>query len=282
MIISSIHIYPIKSLGGIDLKEARVTERGLEYDRRWMLVDENGVFVTQRTVPTMALISCVLQKPWLKVFLKSKPENAVLIPLEPDSQLWPRLRPRVEVWSQLVTAWVAPVEINLWFSEQLESNVRLVYMPDTSRRLADGRYVPNQLVSFADGFPLLVVGQASLDDLNTRLATPVPMNRFRPNLVFSGGEAFEEETWRDFTVGNIPFRGVKPCGRCQIITTDQETAERSAEPLKTLATFKKRGNSVIFGQNVVWAGEGEAIVYVGDPIRREIGEVSNESVIINP
>ncbi len=141
-------------------------------------------------------------------------------------------------------------------------------MPDTTRRRADGRYAPKgQYVSFADGFSYLIIGQASLDDLNSRLAQPLPMNRFRPNLVFTGGEPFEEDNWSDFQIGSVPFRGVKPCGRCIITTADQETAQRAAEPLKTLATYRKRGNKILFGQDVVWTGEGEASIRVGDNIR---------------
>jgi len=125
-------------------------------------------------------------------------------------------------------------------------------MPDTARRRADGRYAPKgHFVSFADGFPYLLVGEASLTDLNERLAVPVPMNRFRPNLVFSGGQAYEEDQWSDFTIGDVDFRGVKPCGRCLIITTDQDTGTRYQEPLKTLATYRRTNNKVLFGQNVV-------------------------------
>jgi uncharacterized protein YcbX len=140
-------------------------------------------------------------------------------------------------------------------------------MPDTTRRWADGRYAPKgQHVSFADGFPFLLIGQATLDDLNSRLAQPLPMNRFRPNFVFTGGEPFEEDGWGEIEIGNWKFQCVKPCARCIIPTTDQETATRAAEPLKTLATFRKKGNKILFGQNVVWLGEGDAQVRAGDTI----------------
>lgn len=121
---------------------------------------------------------------------------------------------RVEIWSDKCASRIMDIEINNWFSDHLGQNLRLVYMPDTTRRRADGRYAPKgHYVSFADGYPVLLVGQASLDELNRRLAQPLPMNRFRPNFVFTGGEPFEEDTWRDFTVGEVPFRGVKPCAR---------------------------------------------------------------------
>ena len=146
-------------------------------------------------------------------------------------------------------------------------------MPGTTRRWADGRYAPKgQHVSFADGFPFLIIGQASLDDLNSRLEHPLPMNRFRPNFVFTGGMPFEEDTWKEFQISNFQFLCVKPCARCIIPTTDQETATRAAEPLKTLATFRKAGNKIHFGQNVVWLGAGgktitgEVHLRVSDPI----------------
>lgn len=265
MQLTHLFIYPIKSLGGISLQEAVVERRGLRYDRRWMLVDAEGRFVSQREIPEMALLRTAITSSFLEVFSKDKPDDRVQIPLEIQPEALPKIM--VEVWSDRCAARVMDDGINAWFSRVLKQAVRLVYMPDTTRRRADGRYAPpGQVVSFADGFPFLLIGEASLTDLNSRLAEPVPMDRFRPNLVFTGAEAFEEDQWLDFTIRNQPFRCVKPCARCVMITTDQETAARNAEPLKTLSTYRKKGNKVLFGQNVIWLGQEQALIRVGDTI----------------
>jgi hypothetical protein len=265
--LSEIWIYPVKSLGGIALQEAKVEPRGLRHDRRWMLVDEAGRFVSQREIPRMALLGTAVEPPHLTVFWKKNPSEKIQIPLDAPASELEKLR--VQIWDDQCQAQVLSKEINDWFSENLKQNLRLVVMPETSRRWADGRYAPKgQHVSFADGFPFLLIGQASLDDLNSRLAQPLPMNRFRPNFVFTGGEPCEEDSWREFQISNVQFQCVKPCARCIIPTTDQETAARAAEPLKTLATFRKSGHKILFGQNVVWLGEGEAWVKVGDEIQK--------------
>lgn len=266
-ILSEIWIYPIKSLGGIPLQTAKVEPRGLQYDRRWMLVDEAGRFVSQREIPQMALLGTAIEPPHLTVFWKKNSSEKIQIPLEVSADDLEKLK--VQIWDDKCSARVLPKETNDWFSENLKQNLRLVVMPETTRRWADGRYAPKgQHVSFADGFPFLLIGQASLDDLNSRLAQPLPMNRFRPNFVFTGGAPFEEDSWSAFQISNVQFQAVKPCARCIITTTDQETAIHAAEPLKTLATFRKSGHKVLFGQNVVWLGESEAWVKVGDEVKK--------------
>lgn len=270
MTLSELWIYPIKSLGGISLDVATVEPRGLQYDRRWMLVDESGRFVTQREIPRMALLGTAIEPPFLSVFWRKDSTEKVQIPLAPNVE---DLREQqVRIWNDDCSARTLPDEINDWFSDNLGQKLQLVMLPETTRRWADGRYAPEgQHVSFADGFPFLLIGQATFDDLNRRLEQPLPTNRFRPNFVFKNDDSqpFEEDTWRDFTIGEQPFRCVKPCARCIIITTDQETALRAAEPLKTLATFRKVDNKILFGQNVVWLGEGAAQVRVGDALRVE-------------
>lgn len=263
--LTEINVYPVKSLGGIALTEAKTERRGLQYDRRWMLVDDTGRFMTQREIPEMALLRTAIEPPFLTVYWKDNPSEKVQIPLDVAAADLAKLR--VEVWEDVCSARILPDDINRWFSDNLRQSLRLVYMPGTTRRKADGRYAPKgHHVSFADGFPYLIIGQASLDDLNKRLARALPMNRFRPNFVFTGGLPFEEDQWGRFSIGQQLFQGVKPCGRCIIPTTDQETALRSAEPLKTLATFRKSGNKILFGQNVVWLGEGDQRVRVGERI----------------
>ena len=266
MHLSEIWIYPIKSLGGISLPAATVQRRGLQYDRRWMLVDASGQFQTQRELPAMALLGTAIVAPWLEVFSKNDGNQRVQIPLDlPAGSL---TKVMVQIWSNRCAARLMPAEINAWFSDILGKDLRLVWMPDTTHRAADGRYAPKgHYVSFADAFPFLIIGQAALDDLNLRLAEPLPMNRFRPNLVFTGGTAFAEDAWQEFSVGSVLFKNVKPCARCPITTTNQETAQRAQEPLKTLATYRRRGNKIHFGQNVVWLGEGEEVkVHLNDPI----------------
>ncbi len=275
--LSEIWTYPIKSLGGIPLAEAKVEPRGLQYDRRWMLVDDTGRFVSQREIPRMALLGTAVEPPYLTVFWRNNPSEKIQIPLEAPVGELEELQ--VQIWDDQCPARVLPSEINNWFSENLEQNLRLVFMPDTSRRPADGRYAPKGYhVSFADGFPFLIIGQASLEDLNSRLAQPLPMNRFRPNFVFTGGQPFEEDTWGQFAIGGQQFRGVKPCGRCIIPTTDQETATRTAEPLKTLATFRMKGNKILFGQNLVWLGAAQG----GAGERVRVGELITHEQFFAP
>ncbi len=263
--LASIHIHPIKSLGGFSIEEARITDRGLEGDRRWMLVDETGVFITQREVPELA---CLHTSPSHGGFTVTDLRNgrSIEIPWKIDQGE----EIRVEVWSDKVAA-LHQADFDQWFSEALDRKVRLVFMPDQSKRRTDGRYAKS-LNSFSDGFPYLIVSQLSLDDLNEKLArsgspveeVKVPMDRFRPNLVIAGGEAFQEDNWRSIAIGEVGFDLVKPCARCVIVTTDQQTGKREKEPLRTLSTYRKKGNNVLFAMNAVARGEGK--IRCGDPI----------------
>ena len=262
--LSQLNIYPIKSLGGISLEKSVVTRRGLKHDRRRMLVDEQGEFVSQRSFPVMATLGTAITADGIEVFLKTRPDKRIAIPFDIDFLE----SAQAKVWSAVCKSMIYPKSINDWFSEVLGQSVRLVYMPDSTHRAADGRYAPKgQYVSFADGFPYLIIGQSSLEDLNNRMDKSLPMNRFRPNLVFSGGEPFSEDSWGDFKIGNVDFRAVKPCARCQVTTTDQDTGERGKEPLTTLAAYRAKNNKVLFGQNVIWLGEGEEEIQLGDTIR---------------
>ncbi len=266
--LSEIFIYPIKSLGGISLNSAFVEQRGLKYDRRMMLVDQDGKFLTQRSLPQMALLKTSINDDVL-IVLDSKNKSSIKVPLHPSSL--PESadqKIKVIIWDDVCTALKISKEADVFFTDSLGIKCSLVYMPDDEKRLADPKkkYIKDEHpVSFADGYPFLIIGQASLDDLNKRLAEPLPINRFRPNFVFSGGEPFEEDDWNEFLIGNIKFRAVKPCDRCVITTTNQDTAERKEEPLRTLSTFRKRGNKVLFGMNLVCYSTG--YVSVGDPLQ---------------
>lgn len=249
--ISELFIYPIKSMAGISVNEARVTATGFEHDRRWMLVDENNCFISQREVPQMALIKVEAGDEGLKV---SNSGSDFFIPFyDGDS----RGGVTVTIWDDTCNADYVSPEADQWFSNVLGIKCRLVYMPDDSNRLVDQRYAPGNLVtSFSDGYPFLIIGQASLDELNSRLAVPVPMDRFRPNIVFTGGNPFEEDTMASFTVGDINFYGVKLCARCIMTTINQNDASKGKEPLKTLASYRQKNNKILFGQNLVHEGNG--------------------------
>lgn len=244
--LSEIWIYPVKSLGGIRLTEAKVMEKGLALDRRWMLVDEQGVFMTQRFHPTMAL------------FKPRVADGELIITFQGDSHKISTTKPgsganeHVKIWDDTVVAVEVDLQTSAWFSEKLNFKCKLVSFPEENPRAVDAKYkVNDEHVSLADGYPFLIIGQQTLDFLNAKLGTPLPMNRFRPNLVFTGGVPHEEDHWRNFTIGINHFVGVKPCARCVQTTINQDTAEKGIEPLRTLATYRKDGNKILFGQNVV-------------------------------
>ena len=260
--LSEIHIYPVKSLAGIRVSEATLTERGLAHDRRWMIVGPKGM-LTQRTVPAMALLRTRLHENHLEVYSEGVPP--LTLPLTPPSDL-PATSARV--WDDSVTGIPVSSEADGWFSQALNQPCTFLYMPDDCERTVAGQVSDRrQPVSFADSYPALLIGQASLDDLNTRLAEPVSMNRFRPNLVFTGGKPYEEDTWHAFRIGDTPAWAEKPCARCTLVTVDQTTARRGKEPLATLAKYRTQGNNVLFGQNLLY--EPGDVIRVGDAIRVE-------------
>jgi uncharacterized protein YcbX len=262
MNLSRINIYPIKSLRGISLNEATVETRGLAFDRRWMLVDEDSRLITQREVPRMALISVKIEDGNLDVRFEDRQIDIPLAPHQGDTK-------DVVVWQNIVPADVYDPETNAWFSQALNVNCRLVAMPETTRRTIDPEYAvkPDEdIVSFADGYPFLLIGEGSLADLNSRLDSPVPMNRFRPNFVVSGSQAFAEDSWKRIRVGETVFHLVKPCARCLLTTVDQSTGEKNGkEPLKTLSAYRNHRGKVLFGQNLIAANPGE-VVRIGDKI----------------
>ena len=274
MILSEINIYPIKSCRGISLAEAVVEDCGLQFDRRWMLVDENNRFLTQREYPVMATLRVMVDGGSLMV--ESAEKEIKISPAKPQSR-----KEEVTVWQSEVEAAVYGDKVNEFFSEALGARVRLVYMPDESRRSINPRFDRGKdIVSFADGYPLMLLSEASVGELNSRLEQPLPMNRFRPNLVVSGADAFAEDDWNAIRVGDTVFRSTKPCERCVITTTDQEKGEVDGkEPLKTLATYRLAkivmperiealgvsANAVLFGQNLVSETPG-ATLRLGDKV----------------
>src|SRR5262245_56175257 len=239
MHISEINIYPVKSLKGIGLTEARVEKRGLTHDRRWMLTDRENIFFTQREFPKMALISVEVSEDCLRFSTLGADE--LRVPLAPATGD----RRQVTIWQSVCEGEVYDEAVNRWFSAVLETDCQLVHMPDTTERHVSERFDSgNDIVSFADGYPLLVIGENSLADLNERLAdkdvrAPLPMNRFRPNVVVSDSDAFAEDKWARIRIGEATFRVAKPCARCVITTVDQSRGEFDGkEPLRTFAEFR--------------------------------------------
>ena len=264
--VSSLHVYPVKGLKGIDLASARCTERGLEHDRRWMVVDLNGEALTQRDHPKMATVWTDIDGEALS--LSAPDMSTVDVPLDPR----PVAPMQVRVWSSVCEAIPVSSYADAWLSEYLGRACRLVYMPETTRRISNPDFTRGEKpVGFADGYAYLVTTEASLGDLNGKLAgkghRSLPMNRFRPNLVVSGAAPFAEDGWSEIRVGEAVLAAAKPCGRCQVTTTDQSRGEIDGpEPLETLATYRdSKEFGVRFGMNFVTVKTG--MVRVGDAIQ---------------
>ncbi|GAB3959174.1 MOSC domain-containing protein [Spirosoma harenae] len=274
MTISELYIYPIKSLGGIPLKEVVVEEKGFRHDRRFMLVTPEGEFMTQRSNHQMTLIDVAIEGDKLHVWHRSRPADILVLPLtvsEPSGTM------QVDIWdSKGVPAVTVSDEADQWFTEALGKSCRLVFMPETTHRAVDADYArADDAVSFADGYPYLLISQSSLDYLNTQLPEPITMRRFRPNIVSVDSLPNDEDTWAEFRIGELTFYGVKPCARCVLTTIDPETGEKGKEPLRTLTTYRQWKHKLLFGQNMLIKPTGEApigTIRVGqsiDIIRRQ-------------
>lgn len=265
MRLSELYVYPIKSAAGIALTEASMTARGLQYDRRWMVVDAQGKFMSQRRFPKMALISVAVGD-CLEV---SAPEMSKLsVPLVSQAGEFVQ----VDVWGDACKAIALP-KTKSWFSQFLDTDCQLVYMPDSSTRpTAHGKLGDDNLVSFADAYPYLLISEASLHELNRRLAekgeAAVTMKRFRPNLVVSGVEsAHDEDQWHQMQIGKTVFDLPKLCDRCSIPNVNPQTGDRGKEPTKTLATYRSWDRGIWFGQNCVARSSGdERVLRVGDEV----------------
>ena len=263
--VAALHVYPVKGLKGIDVREARATARGLEYDRRFMVVDESGTFLTQREHPKMATVWTDLADG--ELLLSAPDADEVSVPLIPTGPATMRVR----VWRSTVDAAPVSDKADRFLSGYLGMRCRLVYMPDTTRRLSNPEYAgDDKLVGFADGYAYLIIGEASLLDLNKRMAArggpPLPMNRFRPSIVLAGSDPYAEDSWKEVRIGSARLGAAKPCGRCQVTTTDQSTGEvNGPEPLATLSTYRDSAEfGVMFGMNYVTLEAGS--VRVGDEV----------------
>jgi uncharacterized protein YcbX len=262
MHVSEVNIYPVKSLKGISLQSAIVEDRGFQFDRRWMLVDKDDRFITQREVPRMATVTISVDGNGMKAVRNG---SSIDVPLEAATGD----TANVTIWGDTVTAEFYPQEIHKWFTDAIGSECRLVGLPVTTKRLLPDEFAIRKGeddVSFADGYPYLLIGEGSLADLNSRLPDPVPMNSFRPNLVVAGSEPFEEDTWKRVRIGPTEFHVVKPSARCVLTTVDQVHGEKTGkEPLATLSEYRNRDGKVLFGQNLIADNPG-GTVRVGDTV----------------
>ncbi len=279
IVISQLWIYPIKSLRGISLQSVQLEKRGFQYDRRWMLIDSEHHFITQRQYPKMALIEVELSDFGLSVHA---PEMPCLIIPYPDTEITLYEEVQVTCWDDTLTAKHINTAIDNWFSEALGVDCQLVYMPDETLRPVDPDFArQDDIASFSDGFPNLLISEASLEDLNRRInnnpdvnpGAPLSIKRFRPNMVISGSEPYAEDSMKHFQVNQIDFYAVKPCSRCVITTLDPQTGKKSGtEPLSTLYSYRKKSDKktqkVYFGQNLLHklSFVSDNRLKIGDPL----------------
>ena len=262
--VSGLNIYPVKGLKGIALESARVTERGLEHDRRFMVVDGAGGFLSQRALPRMATVWTAIEEG--ELVLSAPERDAVALPLDPAAGEAMRVR----VWRSECEAIAPSPTADAWLSEYLGLDCRLVHMPESTRRESNPEYAPGRIVSFADGYACLATSESSLADLNVRLVATghraLSMNRFRPGIVLAGAAAYAEDGWKEIAIGAAGFGSAKPCGRCEVTMTDQSTGEvLGPEPLATLATYRQHPEfGVMFGMN--WFVARPGAIRVGDPL----------------
>jgi len=245
--LTTLTTYPVKSLRGHESASTLIERMGLENDRRLMVVTPDGMFLTQRDHARMALITPTLAEE--RLTLTAAGMEALTVPIRRLGQ-----RLGVEIWQSRGVESIDQGDLAAeWLSDFLKMPARLVRMADDYQRKLSPDYAlsPADQVGFADGFPILIISQESLEDLNRRLEKPIPMNRFRPNLVVSGCEPFAEDGWKRLRIGEVELALVKPCARCNVPTIDQETAESGKEPNTALARFRKINGKVMFGVNVI-------------------------------
>lgn len=253
MHLSALHLYPVKSCAALSPDTAEIEARGLAHDRRWMIVGADGRFLTGRQVPATVRIRATPAPGGLQLDADDRPGLFVPYPAA-DA-----LRRVVTVWKDTVDAVDAGDAAAAWLGAMLGRQLRLVYMDAVAvRPVNPARAQPGDEVSFADGYPLLLISQAALDTLNAKLASPLPMQRFRPNLVVSGALPHAEDGWKRIRIGEIEFEGIKPCVRCVFTTVDPARGEfdPSGEPLRTLKTYRRSPDGITFGSNLIARGRG--------------------------
>ncbi len=256
--VTDLYLYPVKSFAGIQVEQIRVNGWGPEGDRRFMVIDAAGKFVTGRKFPQMVLFK--VERQAADLVIKAPDDDQFVITFPQRSEMT-----EVQVWSDQVQAKLVDSAVSVWLSQKLQDDVRLVYMPDSTFRQVDPKYYSEeQRVAFSDAYPFLITNKASLGELNARLEEPVSIRRFRPNIVVDGNIPWEEDNWSRLRIGSVEFAAVKPCSRCVFTTVDPETAEKGKEPLRTLAQYRRMELGVIFGQNLVQLNTG--VISVGDVV----------------
>jgi len=260
VLLSALNVYPVKSCHGVAVSRCDLDAHGLRHDRSWMVVDDCGRFLTQRELPRLALVTTAIEE--RGIVLRAPHRHAITLPFAGarDGDV------AVEVWRHRGPATDGGDEAARWMSEHLGQPVRLVATArDHARPVSRDWFDGDAHTGFSDGYPLLLISEGSLEDLNARLPKPLPMERFRPNLVVHGAAPYEEDLWKRIRIGAVELAVVKPCSRCTITTTDQRTGERDGtEPLRTLARYRKSELGVLFGQNVVHLARGT--LEVGAPV----------------
>jgi uncharacterized protein YcbX len=257
--VANLFVYPVKSLRGIRVEQSMVGCRGLRFDRRWMVVDVNGVFMTQRTTPKMATIQTELTDRTLRLIAPDG--GCVEVPLS-----FGGTPGAVRVWTFEGTGNYVSSEADRFLSQALGSECRLVAMPDSTQRPVEAPTAHREdRVGFADSSPIMIVGESSLQDLNERLMKALPMNRFRPNVVLTGSEPWEEDDWREISIGRLELHFLKRCGRCIVTTIDQATGRLTGdEPIRTLTKFRLIDSKVAFG--AYYAPDLHGAIVIGDEV----------------
>ncbi len=262
--ITALYIYPVKSLAGIELQESSLSEFGLDNDRRWLIVDKNGLFMSQRTTPKMATIQTALKQNNL---ILSHQGQEIKVPQATSTN---KSMP-VTVWNDSLNAQLLSDEVDEWLSEILAQTCHLVYMPSSAKRQIDEDFAKqDQFVSFADAFPILLVSQASLDDLNQKLEAAVTINRFRPNIVIDGVAAFAEDNWKDFSINQMDYHMAKPCSRCIMPSINPSKGiQDNVKLLSVLNKYRKFDEKIKFGVNILYKDASKVdnqYIRVGDAV----------------
>ncbi|MBK8505960.1 MAG: MOSC domain-containing protein [Saprospiraceae bacterium] len=263
--INQLFIYPIKSLRGISVESSLVTDRGLQFDRRWMLIDDENRFLTLREYPQLSLLQPTFEPNGLRIKSLKVPVEDLLIPFEID----PGPLKRVTIWNAVCNAYPVGDEIDKWFTHVVGIPCKLAYMPDESKRPVDtssGIKPAGKFTSFSDAYPFLLMSEESIQDLNKRSGKAFTIERFRPNLVIKGGLPYSEDDLIHFKIGKVTFEGLEKCARCAVPNLDPETGitDKDQEPTRTLSSYRRQGNHIYLGMNLVHSGSG--MLRVGDEL----------------
>lgn len=265
LVVSALYTYPIKSCSGVSLTSAKIDARGLLHDRRWMLIDQNNKFISQREVAILSRFQVKISDHALTVTFNGEHK---IIPFLTAEAVISNSGESVKIWGDTCSAIAYNDETNKWFSNLIGKPCRLVYMPDNSKRQVELEYASaGQITAFSDGYPILILGQESMNNLNDKLATSVSINRFRPNIVFTGGLPHIEDKFKKIRINNVILECVKLSRRCNVPNINQETSIAEDEPTKTLTQYRLFDNRILFGNNTLVHQHG--LISLGDKIQLE-------------